>query len=123
LKICEDCGYQNKLDDNFCGNCGKNFDPIDLNELPEPSNKKIRGIGEFLYLIYWIILLIVMSIVIAILYLVFGFWVELISIIITIFIIGGCIGQVLTALMDWYRERTEFKRRKKGKQKLILKED
>lgn len=123
MKICEDCGYQNKLDDNFCGNCGKNFGTIDLNELPEPSKKKIRGIGEFLYLIYWIILLIVMSIVLAILYMIFGFWIELLSFIITIFIIGGCIGQVLTALIDWYREHTEFKKRKKLKHKLILKED
>ncbi len=122
MKICDDCGYQNEFDDNFCGNCGKNFGTIDLNEVPEPSTKKIRGIGEFLYLIYWVILLIVMSIILGILYMIFGFWIELISFIITLFIIIGCIGQAFTALFDWYRENNELKKRKKIKKKLFLHE-
>lgn len=118
MKICDDCGYQNDFDDFFCGNCGKNFGIIDLNELPEPSKIKVKGIGEFLYLIYWVILLIVMSIILGILYMIFGFWIELLSFIITIFIIIGCFGQVFTALYDWYSENKEFKKRKKEKKEI-----
>ena len=117
------CGYENESGDKFCGNCGKNFGIINLNDLPEPSKKRVRGIGEFLYLIYWVTILIVTGIVLAILTIIFGFWIELISFIITLFIIIGCLGQIFTALFDWYRENHELKEKRKLKQKLAIQEE
>ena len=123
LNTCDVCGYENESDDKFCGNCGKDFGKINLNNLPEPSKRRLRSIGGFLYLIYWVTFLIVTSIVLAILYFIFGFWAELLSFIITLFIIIGCLGQIFTALFDWYRENHDLKKKRKLKEKLAVQDE
>ena len=87
MKDCKACGHQNWSDDDFCANCGKALESIDVNDTLEPPRRRKTGVGEFSYLIYWIIVMIISGIVLAILYFFFGFWIEIISFIIIMFVI------------------------------------
>ncbi|TFG19842.1 MAG: zinc ribbon domain-containing protein [Promethearchaeota archaeon] len=116
MKFCEYCGHQNESDDSFCANCGKRMGQITHDEIQQPQKRKKSTIRDFFYLIYCIIILIIIGIVIAILYMIFGFWIELISIIVGIIILIGCISQIFTALIDWIRENRELKKKRKNRE-------
>ena len=89
---------------------------ITHDEIQQPQKRKKSTIRDFFYLIYCIIILIIIGIVIAILYMIFGFWIELISIIVGIIILIGCISQIFTALIDWIRENRELKKKRKNRE-------
>ena len=116
MKFCEYCGHQNESDDSFCSKCGKSIGPINLNEIKQPQKTKKSGIKDFFYLIYWIIILIITGIVIAVLYMIFGFWIELIYLIIGIIILISCLSQIFVALIDWIRENRELKKKRKNRE-------
>ncbi len=110
MRTCENCGYENESRDNFCGGCGKSFETERLQESQTQPRPKDTHIRDFFYLIYCALVLIITGIVVVILTLIFGFWIELISFIITLFILIGCLSQIFVAFIDHIRENREWKR-------------
>jgi len=108
MKECKACGHQNWSDDDFCASCGKVLEHTDGGTFQDAPKQQKSG-GEVSYLIYWIIGMFITGVIIAILYFFFGFWIEIISFIITMFIIFGFVSAIFWALVEWHQENKELK--------------
>ncbi len=116
MKFCEYCGHKNEIDDDYCRNCGKSLksDAIVIEHDNAPKTTK-HVVNDFFYLIYCVAILIITAIVTTILYLIFGFWIELINMIIWLVIIFGCASQLIVAFFDWIHEKNDLKKKRKRK--------
>lgn len=118
MKECKYCGHQNWSDDDFCAECGKVLESANEGISQDPPKQHKSGTSELSYLVYWVIGLIIGGIIIAILYFFFGFWIEIITFIIMIFVIFGFISTCFVALLEWMQENKELKTKRqlfKGK--------
>ena len=117
MEKCDNCGYQNNTTDDYCANCGTYIgveNPSPPLEGPPKTTKSV--IGDFFYLIYCMSIMIIAGVVMAILYLFFGFWIDVIYFIIALIVIFGCMSQVFVAVIDWAQEKRELKKKANLKQ-------
>ena len=114
MKHCDRCGSNNSNEYDFCVNCGQPLGPEPYIMI-QGQGKTTKGfISDFFYLIYCGGVLILSAIIMGILIIMFGFWIELLIYIIWAIILLGCLSQVIVALIDWISEKLELKKKRKG---------